>query len=97
MNLGKGPPLRVEKSSESQFELWILDQGNRYIASVHNGVNPECKGPEYAALFSAAPDLLTALEACLEWIDGVPKDTQLPAMSGIDRDWVNGVIEKAKN
>lgn len=48
-----------------------------------------------AKLIAAAPELLEALEAALEWIDAVPSDTQLPAMPGFDRDWVNGIIDKA--
>jgi len=49
-----------------------------------------------ARLIAAAPYLLEALEAALEWIDSVPSDIQLPTMPGFDRDWVNGVLAKAK-
>ena len=44
---------------------------------------------------AAAPDLLEALKAALEWIDAVPADTSLPAMPGFDRDEVNALIENA--
>jgi len=30
--------------------------------------------------------------ALLEWIDAVPGDVVLPAMPGIDRDWIDNVI-----
>lgn len=36
--------------------------------------------------------LREALRWALEWIDAVPQDTQLPAMPGFDRDYVNGLI-----
>jgi len=48
-----------------------------------------------AHLIAAAPELLEALQAALEWIDAVPSDTSLPAMPGFDREWVNQVISKA--
>lgn len=37
-------------------------------------------------------ELRSVATALLEWIDAVPKDTVLPAMPGIDRDWVEKVI-----
>ena len=48
-----------------------------------------------AQLISAAPDLLEALQAAMDYIDAIPKDVVLPAMPGFDRDWVDGVISKA--
>lgn len=42
------------------------------------------------------PELVEALEATLEWIDAVPQDTELPTMPGFDRDWVDGILHKAK-
>lgn len=47
-------------------------------------------------LIAAAPELLEALEAALEWIDAVPSEIALPAMPGFDRDWVNSIIKKAR-
>lgn len=29
-----------------------------------------------------------------KWIDTVPKDIQLPAMAGFDRDWADEVLDK---
>lgn len=49
-----------------------------------------------ANLIASSPELLEALELALGWIDAVPKDTVLPAMPGFDRDWVNGIVEKAR-
>lgn len=48
-----------------------------------------------ANLIAAAPDLLEALQAAMDYIDAIPKDIALPAMPGFDRDWVDGVISKA--
>ncbi|URC22224.1 hypothetical protein CHUUTOTORO_01390 [Serratia phage vB_SmaM-ChuuTotoro] len=42
------------------------------------------------------PELVEALEATLEWIDAVPQDTELPTMPGFDRDWVDNILNKAK-
>jgi hypothetical protein len=36
-------------------------------------------------------DALTAIRALREWIDAAPKDTPLPAMPGVDGDWLDGV------
>lgn len=47
-------------------------------------------------LRDAAPDLLEALRAALEWIDAVPPETVLPTMPGFDRDDVNIIIAKAE-
>ncbi len=35
-------------------------------------------------------------DAILEWIDAVPKDTELPPMPGFDRDWVDSVSANAQ-
>lgn len=32
----------------------------------------------------------------LEYIDALPKDIQLPAMPGFDRDWAETIIAEAK-
>ncbi len=37
--------------------------------------------------------LLEIAKSLLEWVDAVPADTVLPAMPGMDRDWVDTVIE----
>ena len=42
-------------------------------------------------------ELLEALKAALEWIDGVPSDTPLPTMIGFDRDLVDALIAKAES
>ena len=48
-----------------------------------------------ADLIAAVPELLEVLQAAMEWIDAVPQDVQLPTMPGFDRDWVDGIINKA--
>jgi hypothetical protein len=37
-------------------------------------------------------ELLKVAVALREWIDAVPKETVLPAMPGVDRDWVDAVL-----
>jgi len=41
-------------------------------------------------------ELRDALIAALEWIDAVPSDTELPAMPGFDRDYVDSLIAGLK-
>ena len=43
-----------------------------------------------------AAELLEVIDYLLEWIDAVPQATQLPAMPGIDRDYVNDLIARAR-
>lgn len=49
-----------------------------------------------AVKMAAAPELLEALKAALQWIDRVPASVKLPAMPGFDRGWVDGVVAKAE-
>ena len=37
-------------------------------------------------------ELREVAAALREWIDAIPKETALPAMPGVDRDWVDSVI-----
>lgn len=37
-------------------------------------------------------EMLEVAKSLLNWIDSVPSDVQLPAMPGVDRDWVDSVI-----
>ena len=37
-------------------------------------------------------ELVEVCKAMREWIDAVPKGTQLPVMPGFDRDWADSVI-----
>lgn len=41
--------------------------------------------------------LLEALELALEYIDAIPKDIVLPAMPGFDRDYVDELVQAAKD
>jgi hypothetical protein len=42
-------------------------------------------------------ELYFVAESLKEWIDAVPKDTVLPCMPGVDRDFVNEILERSKN
>jgi len=42
-----------------------------------------------------AKELEAVARAMREWIDAIPKETQLPAMPGFDRDWADDVIDHA--
>jgi len=37
-------------------------------------------------------EILEVAKSLLNWIDSVPSDVPLPAMPGVDRDWVDSVI-----
>lgn len=39
-------------------------------------------------------ELKNALQAALDWIDAVPKDIQLPAMPGFDREYVEELLQE---
>lgn len=45
---------------------------------------------------TAAPELLELVKAAFQWIDAVPKNTPLPSMPGLDRDWANSIIAKSE-
>ena len=44
-------------------------------------------------LTSSAAEVIDAL---LEYIDALPKDLALPGMPGVDRDWVETVLQQLK-
>jgi hypothetical protein len=46
-------------------------------------------------LVAKALELAAVAEAMREWIDAVPRDIQLPAMPGFDREWADEVIDQA--
>lgn len=43
-----------------------------------------------------AKELLAVAESLRDYVDAIPKDAVLPAMPGVNRDWVDGVISMAK-
>lgn len=45
-------------------------------------------------LLAEALELAKVAEALREYIDAIPKEIELPAMPGMDRDWVDSVIDK---
>ena len=52
----------------------------------------DVKDEEIATLIKQRDALIAVATAALDWIDAVPRDIQLPAMPGFDRDWAEGVI-----
>ena len=46
-------------------------------------------------LIASAPELLQIAQFALAYIDAIPKDLDLPAMPGFDRDWADSVIASA--
>lgn len=51
---------------------------------------------EHAKVAGQRDALLSALTDALEWIDAVPSEMALPAMTGFDRDEVNKLISSIK-
>ena len=41
-------------------------------------------------------DLADAVRSLLAWVDTVPKELPLPAMPGIDRDWVESLLHSVE-
>lgn len=81
--------------------FYIAQDDNAKYTPNYSDVSQTCSGElkhiqkANAQLIAAAPDLLEALQAAMDYIDAIPKDIVLPAMPGFDRDWVDGVISKA--
>jgi len=73
----------------------VLNEDDEMVLSVSNAISTHSEKDANASLVAAAPELLEALQAALAWIDTVPQDAQLPTMPGFDRDWVDGIINKA--
>lgn len=88
---------------------WFTSNSHMRLSSLTTGRDGDVVGAYKAAdgmavvsvkksdadLIAAAPELLEALQAAMEWIDAVPQDIQLPTMPGFNRDWVDGIIAKA--
>ena len=47
-------------------------------------------------IIESQQELLKVAQALLEYIDAIPKEIQFDCMPGVDRDWVEQVIEAAK-
>lgn len=100
-------PLYHDQSKYADWG-WIRDQEHNIVANVSvpigtddakcraEKINPckECVDSIVRAC-NSRDELLSLVNACFEWIDAVPQETQLPAMPGIDRDWAYRVIAKA--
>lgn len=102
---------KVDKQAEFSETIRLLLSADRIptLAQIDNRraerarKKAECEAIEAEAarvrhIEQHGVDLLTALEAALEWIDAVPRDVvaNLPTMPGIDRDWIANVINAAK-
>jgi hypothetical protein len=93
----KGTPWPWETMLDDE-EINVIQSGSFESADGYRSYITICEGVcnyRDASLIAAAPELLEALKAALDWIDAVPSDTSLPTMPGFDRDWVDSVINKA--
>lgn len=87
------------QSNDPHWMREVRDCDNRGIAWC--GSFPEKEAHANAALIVRAvnshADLITAVKSLIEWIDSVPEETILPAMPGIDRDWLETILDKAQS
>ncbi len=95
-----------EKFTKRQWSVGCEFVGDDCVLAVMNSDGDEVcnfgnsllNEPVNANLIAAAPELLEALLATLEWIDAVPDEVAatLPTMPGVSRDWIDEVVAKAR-
>lgn len=92
---GSKGPWSAHDDEESMATSVVMNEFGDILCGVGTYMTSTEEDYANANLIAAAPDLLEALQAAMDYIDAIPKDVVLPAMPGFDRDWVDGVISKA--
>lgn len=81
-------------SFHEQHEFEVYEVGTQEYEQIINllGIDDPCIEGKISPV--NVTDMQNAIHALLEYIDAIPEDIQLPAMPGVDRDWIESLLSK---
>lgn len=86
-------PVVIEKRDSENFVRFTSGQRQEWIRAGEHFVGPlPFNLDAQVTLHRQVEELRQLGQAMLDWIDAVPKNVELPAMPGFDRDWAERVL-----